>query len=88
MKPHRAEKKSPPPAGRQHGGYLPDQARRRDQGQGRHEREEDEPVDAIVPKVSHRPNTLRDPECDVQFLVVWLLGVPSLVVVTWSLVAG
>jgi hypothetical protein len=28
------------------------------------------------------------PEYDIRFLLVWLLGVPSIVVLTWSLVSG
>ena len=27
-------------------------------------------------------------EYDIRFLLMWLLGVPSLIVLTWSLVSG
>jgi len=45
MKSQRAGKESPPPSGRQQRGYPPEQARRPDQGRGRHEQHEHEPAD-------------------------------------------
>jgi hypothetical protein len=38
--------------------------------------------------VSAGRHTTLSNEYDVRFLLVWLLGVPGLVVLTWALVAG
>lgn len=90
MKSQRVGKESPPPSSRQHRDYQPDQARRRDQGGLGREQREDEPADEEGDEqlVRNRPSTMPDIDYDVRFLLVWLLGIPGLCVLAWSLVAG
>ena len=87
MKSQRAEKQGPqkqaPWQSREFGRRQPDQARRR------HEGRVDEEEHGLEATSSSRAGarSMRE-EYDIGFLLMWLLGVPGIVVLTWSLVSG
>ena len=88
MKSQRAEKRGPqqqaPWQSREFRWSQPDQPRRGDQG--RIDEEHGFGQGAIgSSRAGTRP--MRE-EYDIRFLLIWLLGVPSIVVLTWSLVSG
>ena len=92
MKSQRAERQGPqkpaPWPSREFGRSQPDQPHRRDQGwvdDEEHGFGNDEEGAIGSSRAGARP--MRE-EYDIRFLLIWLLGVPSIVVLTWSLVSG
>lgn len=91
MKSQRAEKRGPqkqaPWQSREFGRSQLDQPRRRDQGWVHDEEHrfggDEEGIGSC--RAGARP--IRE-EYDIRFLLMWLLGVPGIVVLTWSLVSG
>jgi hypothetical protein len=89
MKSQRAEEQRPQEQASwqslEFGRSQPDQPRRRDQG--RVDEEEHRFGKGATCSSSAGPRPIRE-EYDTRFLLMWLLGVPGLVVLTWSLVSG